>query len=107
MSGEGFAYFRMLCLYEAEDAPVMRRLWLHMNGDYILDVPYAKLDPAPCERDALALGGRYFLAAFLGGFADFFGVNGCGGVCSMRRSTSSVRRWSASSGLGFSFMAGV
>jgi len=50
-------------------------------------------------------GARYFLAGFFAGF--FFGVNGAGGVRNILPSTSSVLRWSASSGLGLSLMAGV
>jgi hypothetical protein len=52
------------------------------------------------ERDASPTKARYFLAAFWGFACFFFGVNGFGGVASIRRSTSS------SLGLGFS-MAGV
>lgn len=61
------------------------------------------------ERDALGHKARYFLAGLLARFAFFFGVNGFGGVCSKRRSTSSVRRWSSSEvGSGFfSIMVGV
>lgn len=61
------------------------------------------------ERDATGQEARYFVARFLvfaAGF--FFGVNGVGGVWSMRFRTSSVLRWSSSGGLGFSsLMAGV
>ena len=72
-------------------------------GDYISAVPDGWRSQSGLEPDE----GRYFLADFLAVFAFFLGVNGCGGVCSMRRSTSSVLRWS-SSGLDFSsLMAGV
>lgn len=33
MSGHGFAYFRMLCLYEASDCEAIRRLWARMNAE--------------------------------------------------------------------------
>lgn len=71
-------------------------------GDYTLYVPVVRSPLLRRERDALGQEARYFLAAFLGGFAFFFGVNGVGGVWSKRFRTSSVLRWSSSSGLGFS-----
>jgi hypothetical protein len=67
----------------------------YANGDSGGDVPRGR----PLGRASEA---RYFLADFLGFLAFFFGVNGCGGVFSIRSSTSSVRRWSASArGSGF------
>jgi hypothetical protein len=51
------------------------------------------------ERDASDPKAGYFLPALFGLACFFFGVNGLGGVFSIRRSTSS------SLGLGFVFIA--
>jgi len=53
------------------------------------------------ERDASGPKASYFLLAFFRAACFFFGVNGFGGVASIRRNTSS------SLGLGFASMVGV
>jgi len=58
-------------------------------GDYALDVPRMNTQNPRRERDASDPEGGYFLPAFLDLASFFFGVNGFGGVASIRRSTAS------------------
>jgi hypothetical protein len=57
----------------------------------IMYLTYRKLrsKTSATERSALRCAASYFLLAFFGAVCFFFGVNGFGGVFSIRRSTSS------------------